>query len=113
MTVTDPDVTRYFMTVSEAVQLVLQAGAIGADGDVMVLDMGTPVAIKSVAEQLIALSGRRIAIEYTGLRPGEKLHEVLASSVEELQPTSHPLISSVSVQPKGLGELVAVRVGQE
>ena len=97
VTVTDPDVTRYFMTIPEAVQLVLQAGALGGDGEVMVLDMGTPVSIKSVAEQLIAMSGKRIAIEYTGLRPGEKLHEVLASAVEDLRPTAHPLISHVRV----------------
>ena len=102
VTVTDPRVTRYFMTVSEAVQLVLQAGALGGDGEVMVLDMGTPVRIQDVAEQLIAMSGRRIAIEYTGLRPGEKLHEVLASGSEELRPTAHPLISHVPVQPMDL-----------
>ena len=107
VTVTDPEVTRYFMTVSEAVQLVLQAGALGGDGEVMVLDMGTPVSIKAVADQLIALSGRRIAVEYTGLRPGEKMHEVLSSEREELRPTPHPLISHVPVQPRSLDQVLA------
>lgn len=107
VTVTDPEVTRYFMTVSEAVQLVLQAGAIGRDSEVLVLDMGTPVSIKAVAEQLIAMSGRRITIEYTGLRPGEKLHEVLSSAREDLQPTSHPLISQVGVVARPLPVVLA------
>ncbi len=105
VTVTDPDVTRYFMTIAEAVQLVLQAGALGGTGEVMVLDMGTPVRIVDVAEQLIEMSGRPIQIEYTGLRPGEKLHEVLASASEELRPTAHPLISHVPVAPKTLEQV--------
>ncbi len=109
VTVTDPAVTRYFMTVSEAVQLVLQAGALGNDGEALVLDMGTPVSIRAVAEQLIAMSGRRITIEYTGLRPGEKLHEVLSSEREELRPTSHPLISHVAVRPRSLEEVLVDR----
>jgi FlaA1/EpsC-like NDP-sugar epimerase len=107
VTVTDPGVTRYFMTVAEAVQLVLQAGALGGDGEVMVLDMGTPVSIRDVAEGLIAMSGRPIAIEYTGLRPGEKLHEVLSGAWEELQPTAHPLISHTQVPPLNLDQVLA------
>ncbi len=77
VTVTDPEVTRYFMTVEEAVQLVIQAGALGADGEALVLDMGEPVRIDDVAKRLIAEADRPIEIVYTGLRPGEKLHEVL------------------------------------
>ena len=73
VTVTDPAVTRYFMTIGEAVQLVIQAGAIGGDGNVLVLDMGEPVAIAAMAQQLIDLAGKPVNIVYTGLRPGEKL----------------------------------------
>ena len=78
VTVTHPDVTRYFMTVEEAVQLVIQAGAIGGAGEALVLDMGEPVRIDDVARRLIAQTRPTpIEIVYTGLRPGEKLHEVL------------------------------------
>ena len=79
VTVTDPDVTRYFMTVAEAVQLVIQAAAIGRDGEALVLDMGEPVRIADVARHLDAQLSRRddVEITYTGLRPGEKLHEEL------------------------------------
>lgn len=97
VTVTDPDVTRYFMTIPEACELVLQAGAIGRPGDVLVLDMGEPVKIVDVAERLIAESGKDIEIHYTGLRKGEKLHEVLFSDSEESRPSAHPLISTVRV----------------
>jgi FlaA1/EpsC-like NDP-sugar epimerase len=72
VTVTDRHVTRYFMTIAEAVQLVIQAGAVGRDGEALVLDMGEPVSIDSVAHQLIALSGKRVDVVYTGMRPGEK-----------------------------------------
>src|SRR5205823_15011859 len=82
VTVTHPDVTRYFMTVEEAVQLVIQAGAIGRDGEVLVLDMGEPVRIANVAHRLAARSERDVKIHYTGLRGGEKLHEVLLGSGE-------------------------------
>ena len=109
LTVTDAGVTRYFMTIPEAVQLVLQAGAIGVDGEVMVLDMGRPVSIQAVAEQLIAMSGGGIEIIHTGLRPGEKMHEVLASAEEELLPTAHPLISHVQADPLSLDQVVELR----
>ena len=99
--------TRYFMTIAEAVQLVLQAGALGGSGEVMVLDMGTPVRIQTMAEQVIALSGKPIDIVYTGLRPGEKMHEVLSSEHEALTPTSHPLIGHVPVPPIDPSELFA------
>ncbi len=82
LTVTHPDVTRYFMTIPEAVRLVLQAGAIGEKGEIMILDMGEPVKIAHLAEELIKLSGKKIDIQYTGLRPGEKMDEILTASSE-------------------------------
>ena len=98
MTVTHPDVERYFMLIPEACQLVLQASAIGSDGEAMVLNMGSPVRIADVARALIEISGHNdVAIEYTGLRPGEKLSEVLFTEGEERVPTNHELVESVSV----------------
>ncbi len=99
ITVTDPDVTRYFMTVEEAVQLVIQAGAIGSPGEVLVLDMGDPVRIADVASLLAARSERQISIHYTGLRAGEKLHEVLLGHGEVDRRPVHPLISHVAAPP--------------
>jgi len=99
VTVTHPEITRYFMTIPEACELVIQAGAIGTPGDVLVLDMGSPIRILDVARRLIAQSGKDVEVVFTGLRPGEKLHEVLFSDREHRQPTSHPLISHVSVPP--------------
>jgi FlaA1/EpsC-like NDP-sugar epimerase len=96
ITVTDPDVTRFFMTVEEAVELVIQAGAIGRPGDVLVLDMGEPVNIAEVARLLAARSERHIAIEFTGLRPGEKLHEIRLGAGEVDERPFHPLISHVA-----------------
>src|SRR5205814_3063604 len=95
ITVTDPSVTRYFMTVEEAVQLVIQAGAIGRDGEVLVLDMGEPVRIAHVAHRLAANAERSIEIVYTGLRPGEKLHEVLLGPGEVDRRPIHRQISHV------------------
>lgn len=97
VTVTHPDVTRFFMTVSEAVQLVLQAAVVGDSGRALVLDMGTPVEIAHLAHQLIDASGKDIEIEYTGLCPGEKMHEVLFAPGEGAAPTAHPLITGVPV----------------
>lgn len=98
LTVTHPDVTRYFMTIPEACELVLQAGAIGRPADVLVLDMGEPVKIVDVAKRLLEESGHTdIDIEFTGLRPGEKLHEVLFSEGEENVQSKHPLVSRVNV----------------
>jgi FlaA1/EpsC-like NDP-sugar epimerase len=99
LTVTHPDVTRFFMTVEEAVQLVIQAGAVGRAGEVLVLDMGEPVRIASVAERLAAMSDRRINIVYTGLRQGEKLHEILRGKGEPDERPLHPLISHIAVPP--------------
>jgi FlaA1/EpsC-like NDP-sugar epimerase len=102
VTVTDPEVTRYFMTIEEAVQLVIQAGAIGRRGEALVLDMGEPVSIQSVAEHLIRQSGRPMKIVHTGLRPGEKLHEQVFGQGEPDERPIHPLISHVQVPPLAL-----------
>lgn len=102
VTVTHPDITRYFMTIPEAVQLVLQAGTLGQPSDVYVLDMGEPVRIVDLATDLIELSGlkvgRDIDIEFVGLRPGEKLHEELFANRETQTRTSHQKIFRVSDQ---------------
>src|SRR5699024_4310025 len=105
VTVTDPNVTRFFMTVGEAVQLVLQAAAVGQDGDALVLNMGAPVRILDVAHQMIEQSGRDVNIVYTGLKPGEKLHEVLFAQDESDASSGHRLISRVGVQPVRMDEL--------
>jgi len=98
VTVTHPEVTRYFMTIPEAAQLVLQAFSIGKGGEVFVLEMGEPVKIADLAKNLILLSGlqpeRDIEIHFTGLRPGEKMFEELNLQDEHLVPTSHPKIRS-------------------
>ena len=105
VTVTHPKITRYFMTIPEAAQLVLQAGSMGLGGDVFVLDMGSPVRIVELAEKMIHLSGLSvrsernpvgdIAIEFTGLRPGEKLYEELLIG-DNVTPTQHPMIMSAN-----------------
>jgi FlaA1/EpsC-like NDP-sugar epimerase len=96
LTVTHPEIERFFMTIPEACQLIMQAAAIGRGGEIFVLDMGEPVKIAYLAEQMIRLSGRvpgeDIAIEYIGLRPGEKLFEELFYESEDLAETAHPKI---------------------
>ncbi len=104
VTVTDPEVTRYFMTISEATQLILEASTVGEGGEIYVLDMGEPVKVAFLAEQMIKLSGKTpgedITITYTGLRPGEKINEQLFYPNENLVSTTHEkilLAASVSV----------------
>ncbi|HEY7119455.1 MAG TPA: nucleoside-diphosphate sugar epimerase/dehydratase [Tepidisphaeraceae bacterium] len=109
VTVTHPDMRRYFMTIPEASQLVLQAGAIGQGGEIFVLDMGRPVRILDLAEEMIRLSGKRpheeIAIEFTGMRPGEKLFEELATDNEETKPTGHAKIRVWQLPPATLDQI--------
>lgn len=99
VTVTHPDVTRYFMTIPEACQLILQTGAMGIGGEIFLLDMGTPIKIVDMARDLIRLSGfvpdEDIKIEYVGLRPGEKLYEELITEGEGIVPTSHEKIMAL------------------
>jgi FlaA1/EpsC-like NDP-sugar epimerase len=96
VTVTHPEITRYFMTIPESCQLILQAGAMGQGGEIFLLDMGTPIKIADMARDLIRLSGfepdNDIAIEFTGLRPGEKLYEELITEGEGIIPTPHDKI---------------------
>ena len=103
VTVTHPEMTRFFMTIPEAVQLIVQAGAIGGRGQVYVLDMGEPVRIVDLAEKMIRLSGkepgREIAIEYVGPAPGEKLHEELVGDGETVSPSRHPKIDLITRPP--------------
>jgi len=107
VTVTDPEVTRFFMTIPEACQLILQASAIGSHEAVYTLDMGEPVAIRVLAEQMIRLAGKQpgrdIAIVYTGLRPGEKLHEMLFHADERYRATQHPKI--LQAEPREVSSL--------
>ena len=106
VTVTHRGVTRYFMTISEAVQLVFQAGAIGSSGEVLVLDMGEPVSIYDVAMQLVRNSQKSVSIEIVGLRSGEKVHEELFGTGEVDTRPEHPLISHVPVSPVNRDVLV-------
>jgi FlaA1/EpsC-like NDP-sugar epimerase len=96
VTVTHPEMTRYFMTIAEASQLVMQAGAIGRGGEIFVLDMGQPVRILDLATEMIRRRGLKpgddIEVKFTGIRPGEKLHEELAGDTDRIRPTSHEKI---------------------
>ncbi len=109
VTVTHPDITRYFMTIPEAAQLILQASVIGRGGEIFVLDMGEPVKIAYLAEQLILLSGKKpredIEIVYTGLRPGEKLYEELFHEAEQLVDTGHPKIMLARSRPINVDDM--------
>jgi len=118
ITVTHPDVTRYFMTIPEASQLVIQAGALGQGGDVFLLDMGEPVRIQDLARQMIALSGLKvretgsqngdIEIQYSGLRPGEKLYEELLIDHEDTEITQHTRILRSFEKHYPLAELIEI-----
>ena len=102
VTVTDPDITRFFMTIPEACQLVLDAGAMGKGGEIFIFDMGKPVRIVDLAEKMIRLSGKiphqEIKIVFTGLRPGEKLEEELLAKKENIIPTHHHKIMKARVR---------------
>ena len=102
ITVTHPDVSRYFMTIPEACLLILQAAASSSRGAIYMLDMGEPVFIRHLAEQMIRLAGKQpgidVPIVYTGLRPGEKLHESLFYADENCQPTAHPKVMAAGVR---------------
>ncbi len=107
VTVTHPEVTRFFMTIPEAVRLLLQAGAIGRSGEILILDMGQPVRIADMARRLIEYHNADVRIEFTGLRPGEKLHEVLVASNETGAQRIHPRIMHSCTEPmRDVGRLV-------
>jgi FlaA1/EpsC-like NDP-sugar epimerase len=110
ITVTHPDMVRFFMTIPEAVQLVLQAGAIGTSGDVLILDMGEPVKIVDLAKDMIFLSGLKfpedIDIVFTGMRPGEKLYEELFYSAEQGAVKVHDKIFCARREPIIWDEIV-------
>ena len=111
VTVTHPEITRYFMTIPEACQLILQAMTLGQGGEIFALDMGEPVRIRYLAEQMILLAGKQperdVAIVYTGLRAGEKLFEELFHAQESYQQTSHPKIWLAQSRPLPRGALEA------
>jgi FlaA1/EpsC-like NDP-sugar epimerase len=95
LTITDPEMTRFFMTIPEASRLILEASLFGGPGDLFVLDMGEPVRIVDLARDLARLAGRdpdSVPIQYIGLRPGEKLHESLFYDAETIEPTNHPKV---------------------
>lgn len=98
--VTDPDVTRYFMTIPEAARLVLQAQAMSSGGDIFILDMGEPVKITDLAQRMIVLSGVPTHIEFTGLRPGEKMHETLVHAESALLDTDCPAVKQLNLLPR-------------
>jgi FlaA1/EpsC-like NDP-sugar epimerase len=98
LTITDPEMTRYFMTIPEASRLILQASLFGDPGDLFVLDMGEPIRIVDLARDLARLAGRdpdSVPMRYIGLRPGEKLHESLFYEAEAIEPTTHPKVLRV------------------
>ena len=111
VTVTHPEVIRYFMTIPEACRLVLEAGSLGKGGEIFIFDMGKPVRIVDLAKRMIQLSGleagKDIQIEYTGLRPGEKLYEELLNLEENTIPTHHPLIMIAKVRESDPGQVRA------
>jgi FlaA1/EpsC-like NDP-sugar epimerase len=124
VTVTHPEMKRYFMTIPEACQLVLQAGGMGAGGEIFILDMGEPVRVVDLARDLIRLSGlvpnEDIEIRFTGMRPGEKLFEELAIDDEHVDKTLHPKVFVGRFKPypwkdveRGLAELHALTDGDD
>lgn len=116
VTITHPEMTRFFMTIAEAVSLVIQAATLTEGGDLFVLDMGEQVRIEDLASRLIRLRGLRpgvdIPIKYTGIRPGEKLHEVLIDEGEGSRPTAHPAISRLESRQTLRGEALYAEIGE-
>jgi len=124
ITVTHPEITRYFMTIPEACQLVLEAGNMGEGGEIYLFDMGQPVRIVDLAKKMIKLSGlslgKDIQIEYIGLRPGEKIAEELLADTENTTPTHHPKITIAKIKPfeysmvsEVIGELITLLVDED
>jgi FlaA1/EpsC-like NDP-sugar epimerase len=115
VTVTHPEITRFFMTIPEACELVLEAGIVGNGGEIFVFDMGNPVKIVDLAKNMIRLSGlepdKDIKIVFTGLRPGEKLYEELLSNKENTLPTFHPKIKIAKVENIDCRNLLSRIVG--
>ncbi len=112
VTVTHPEITRYFMSIPEAAQLVLQAAAMGGGGEIFVLDMGEPVRIVDLARNMIRLSGyseNDIRIEFSGLRPGEKLYEELLADAEQTRETPHPKLRVARSRPVAVDFLASLR----
>ena len=106
VTVTDPNIIRYFMLIPEACKLVLEAGTMGNGGEIFVFDMGKPVKIADLAKRMILLSGaKNVEIKYTGLRPGEKLYEEMLSTEENTKPSFHEKIRIASVREYDYGEV--------
>jgi dTDP-glucose 4,6-dehydratase len=105
VTITHPEVSRFFMTVTEAVHLVLQSAVLGKHGETMILDMGEPVSIDVIAKRMIAVSGKNVKIKYTGLRDGEKLHEALIAPNEKIEVRENPFIMHTQVEPLILDQL--------
>ncbi len=113
LTITDPEMTRFFMTIPEASRLILEASLIGEPGDLFVLDMGDPVRIVDLARDLARLAGRdpdSVPIRYIGLRPGEKLHESLFYDAERIAPTRHPKVLRARTRPDGADGPIPSRV---
>ena len=109
VTVTHPEMTRYFMTIPEASMLVLQSATQGLGGEIFVLDMGNPIRIADLARQMIELSGLRagedIQIKFIGIRPGEKLFEEISHAGENFAPTNHPKICRFLSEPAGIAQV--------
>jgi FlaA1/EpsC-like NDP-sugar epimerase len=109
--VTHPEISRYFMTIPEACQLILQAMAMGQGGETFALDMGEPIRIRDLAEQMIRLAGKQpgrdISILYTGLRPGEKLFEELFHPLENYHSTAHPKIFEAAPRQQSVALVLA------